>query len=283
MEALCRAAWDEIEPLDFHTFAVRAKRSDKSFPHPTMEIESSRRPLPAGKAPRARPGCARETERSRTHLPRRNHARPRPGVCAQNSRRGRFAGEHRGTHDMPAIGRIRFGRGRVSHDEARRAPELRTFLRHGRAAGRIVAARGERAGDARSCPINFAPSCIACRSNASSAKSCATRPENTRILLYRRMMLRIAEALARRDRALALVTGRQPGSGGVANVAQSGRGGCCGANARLPPAHRHGQNGNPCNRAKDRDVRYFLGAFSRLLPRLYAANAGASCQRGRTR
>src|SRR6202044_2704947 len=32
-------------------------------------------------------------------------------------------------------------------------------------------------------------------------------PENYRVLLYRRMMLRIAEVLAKRDRALALVTG----------------------------------------------------------------------------
>ena len=32
-------------------------------------------------------------------------------------------------------------------------------------------------------------------------------PEGLRMLLYRRMMLRIAEALARRDHALALVTG----------------------------------------------------------------------------
>jgi thiamine biosynthesis protein ThiI len=32
-------------------------------------------------------------------------------------------------------------------------------------------------------------------------------PEDSRVLLYRRMMLRIAEVLARRDRALALVTG----------------------------------------------------------------------------
>src|SRR6202167_6857188 len=32
-------------------------------------------------------------------------------------------------------------------------------------------------------------------------------PEDYRILLYRRMMLRIAEVLARRDHALALVTG----------------------------------------------------------------------------
>src|SRR5208282_5656198 len=33
MEALCRAAWEEIEPLDFDTFGVRVKRSDKTFPH----------------------------------------------------------------------------------------------------------------------------------------------------------------------------------------------------------------------------------------------------------
>ena len=41
MDALCRAAWEEIEPLRFEAFAVRAKRSDKVFPHTTMEIESA--------------------------------------------------------------------------------------------------------------------------------------------------------------------------------------------------------------------------------------------------
>ena len=33
MEALCEAAWEEVKPLRFATFAVRAKRSDKTFPH----------------------------------------------------------------------------------------------------------------------------------------------------------------------------------------------------------------------------------------------------------
>ena len=33
MEAICRAAWEEVEPLRFSTFAVRVKRSDKTFPH----------------------------------------------------------------------------------------------------------------------------------------------------------------------------------------------------------------------------------------------------------
>ena len=41
LDALCQAAWEEIEPLRFSTFAVRVKRSDKTFPHGTMETESA--------------------------------------------------------------------------------------------------------------------------------------------------------------------------------------------------------------------------------------------------
>ena len=40
LEALCRAAWEEVEPLRFATFAVRAKRSDKTFPFRAAEIET---------------------------------------------------------------------------------------------------------------------------------------------------------------------------------------------------------------------------------------------------
>ncbi|MBI3483606.1 MAG: hypothetical protein HY012_00425 [Acidobacteria bacterium] len=39
LDALCRAAWEEVEPEKFSSFAVRAKRSDKSFPHNVTEIE----------------------------------------------------------------------------------------------------------------------------------------------------------------------------------------------------------------------------------------------------
>ena len=41
LDSLCRAAWEECGPLRFANFAVRAKRSDKSFPHPTMEIDAA--------------------------------------------------------------------------------------------------------------------------------------------------------------------------------------------------------------------------------------------------
>ena len=53
MDALCRAAWEEVEPLRFSSFAVRAKRSDKSFPH-TRWKSMRRWPLPARKAARHR-------------------------------------------------------------------------------------------------------------------------------------------------------------------------------------------------------------------------------------
>ena len=41
MEAVCQAAWEEVEPLQFADFAVRAKRSDKSFPQTSIETEAT--------------------------------------------------------------------------------------------------------------------------------------------------------------------------------------------------------------------------------------------------
>src|ERR1700735_3079821 len=41
MEEICQAAWEEVEPLQFANFAVRAKRSDKSFPHTSLEVEAA--------------------------------------------------------------------------------------------------------------------------------------------------------------------------------------------------------------------------------------------------
>jgi thiamine biosynthesis protein ThiI len=39
LAAISRAAWDEVAPLHFSTFAVRAKRSDKSFPLRVSDLE----------------------------------------------------------------------------------------------------------------------------------------------------------------------------------------------------------------------------------------------------
>jgi len=39
LEDIARVAWEEVRGENFKTFAVRAKRSDKSFPHRVMEVE----------------------------------------------------------------------------------------------------------------------------------------------------------------------------------------------------------------------------------------------------
>ena len=147
MDAICRAAWEEMEPLRFASFAVRAKRSDKSISARRAwrsEVIIGRYLLEKLRA--AKSQRARAIERSGDDLLRGNHPEHRAGVRAENFRRGRPAGEHRGANDVSAFGRIRFGGGGVSHDEARSAFELRAFLWHGREARRIFAARGERAG-----------------------------------------------------------------------------------------------------------------------------------------
>jgi len=41
LEEIARAAWEEVREENFKTFAVRAKRSDKSFPYRVTEIESA--------------------------------------------------------------------------------------------------------------------------------------------------------------------------------------------------------------------------------------------------
>src|SRR5215471_4057530 len=41
LSALCEASWREIEPLTLRTFAVRTRRSDKTFPHSSIEIDST--------------------------------------------------------------------------------------------------------------------------------------------------------------------------------------------------------------------------------------------------
>ena len=108
-------------------------------------------------------------------------------------------------------------------------------------------------------------------------------PESYRILLYRRMMLRIAERFARRDQSLALVTGDSLGqvaSQTLHNMV------AVGAAARMPlfrplvgddkmEITRHG--------AQNRHVRYFRRTVPRLLPRFPAAHSRAVRQAGRTR
>ena len=106
MEALCAAAWDEIEPVRFEAFAVRAKRSDKTFPHSTMEIESIvGRSLLDKLRERGRDVRVRLKDPDVTcHI--EAHAGAAAGLRAKNSGHGRPAGKYRGANDVPAFGWI---------------------------------------------------------------------------------------------------------------------------------------------------------------------------------
>ena len=94
-----------------------------------------------------------------------------------------------------------------------------------------------------------------------------------RVILYRRMMLRIAEALARKDKAKALVTGEslaQVASQTLDNMAVIQQ-------ATLPDlaaACRHGQAGDYRSGPPYRHFRYFVDPGSRLLPAFRAQAPG---------
>ena len=92
MDDLCEAAWEEIEPLRFESFAVRAKRSDKRFRTTSWrsEVIIGRYLLEKLRAARSR--RARAIERARADVPHGNHAGAGAGLRAENSGCGGFAG-----------------------------------------------------------------------------------------------------------------------------------------------------------------------------------------------
>ncbi|MGA8367755.1 MAG: tRNA uracil 4-sulfurtransferase ThiI [Candidatus Acidiferrales bacterium] len=206
MEALCRAAWDEIEPLDFHTFAVRAKRSDKSFAHPTMEIESA-----VGRFLLEKLRAQGRDARVRLKDPELTcHVEITPGPALVYARKIPGAG------GLPAntAGRMicllsgGYDSAVAAYHMMKRGAHLSFVHFYG---------TGARPGESsvhvasglvtRLAPYQFRARLYRVPFECIQREIVRYAPENTRILLYRRMMLRIAEALARRDRALALVTG----------------------------------------------------------------------------
>jgi tRNA uracil 4-sulfurtransferase len=206
MQALCEAAWKEIEPLQFSSFAVRAKRSDKSFPQSSLEAESS-----IGKY-------------ILDHLRAQNRdvqVRLRdPDVTCQVEIMRQiglvYARKIAGAGGLPAntAGRMMcllsggFDSAVAAYHMMKRGAHV-SFVHFygagaepGESSSHVATALTKQLvpyqAHAKLYRVPFEP---IQREIASKA------PEEYRILLYRRMMLRIAEALARRDHSLALITG----------------------------------------------------------------------------
>jgi thiamine biosynthesis protein ThiI len=206
LEALCRAAWEEIEPLKFETFAVRAHRSDKTFPDGSMEIESAvgRHLLEKLRAQGRKIRVQLKDPEITCYI----EITPGPAIV--------YARKIPGAGGLPAntAGRIMcllsggYDSAIAAYHLMKRGAHLSFTHFYGTGArpgesSLHVASRLAR----QLVPYQFHAKLYRVPFEAIQREIVRYAPDNLRVLLYRRMMLRIAELLARRDRALALATG----------------------------------------------------------------------------
>lgn len=206
LQALCDVALKEVAPLGFSNFAVRAKRSDKSFPHRVDEIERrvGRYLLDQLRAA----GRSLRVQLDDPEVTCRIEITPGPMLV--------YARRIPGTGGLPAntTGRMvcllsgGFDSAVAAYKMMRRGAHVNFVhfwgggARPGESSVHVARALVERLVryqfTARLYLVPFEP---IQREIVSSA------PEQYRLLLYRRMMLRIAERVARRNHAQAIIAG----------------------------------------------------------------------------
>ena len=206
IEALCRAAWEEVEPERFATFAVRAKRSDKSFPMRTGEIESAvgryllEKLRAAGREVRVHLDDPELTCRIEiTPGPALVYARkiPGPGGLPANTG-GRMMCLLSGGFDSAVAAYKMMKRGAhvsFAHFWGSGARPGESSLHVARELVRKLV------------PYQFTAKLYLVPFEPIQREIVRFAPETYRLLLYRRLMLRIAEQLAYKEHAQALVAG----------------------------------------------------------------------------
>ena len=242
MEELCRAAWEEMEPLRFESFAVRAKRSDKRFPTTSLETE-----VIIGRYLLEKLRAQNRNVRVRLNQPEMTcyveitksmalvYARKIPGAGGlPPNTAGRMMCLLSGGYDSAV----------AAYHMMKRGAHLSFVHFYGTGAQAGESSLHVASGLARKLvPYQFHAKLYRVPFEAIQREIVRYAPEDYRVLLYRRMMLRIAEALARRDRSAGALDGRQSGAGGVANAAKSGGGGRGVAHAGVSSADWRGQDG----------------------------------------
>jgi tRNA uracil 4-sulfurtransferase len=206
LEAMCAAAWEEIEPLQFANFAVRVKRSDKSFAKTSIETEAAigrfllERLRAQGRDVRVRLNdpemtCHVEVTKNMALL----YARKIPGVGGLPANTaGRMMCLLSGGYDSAV----------AAYQMMKRGAHLSFLHFYGTGARPGESSLHVASGLVRKLvAYQFHAKLYRVPFEAIQREIVRFAPEDYRVLLYRRMMLRIAEALAKRDRSLALVTG----------------------------------------------------------------------------
>ncbi len=206
IEAICRAAWEEIESLRFTTFAVRAKRSDKTFPLRVMEMETQ-----VGRYLLEKLRAAGRDVRVHLDDPEITcHIEITPGPALVYARK------------IPGLGGLPANTGgrmmcllSGGFDSAVAAYKM---MRRGAHVSFVhFWGGGARPGESslhvarelvrRLVPYQFTAKLFLVPFESLQREIVSYAPETYRLLLYRRLMLRIAEQLAHRDHAQALVAG----------------------------------------------------------------------------
>ena len=206
MDAICGAAWDEIEPLRFSSFAVRAHRSDKSFPQNTLEIERvvGRHLLETLRARGSEVRVKLKDPEITCHIeitpgPALVYARKIPGAGGLPANTaGRITCLLSGGYDSAV----------AAYHMMKRGAHLSFVHFYGTGARPGESSLHVASGLARQLVrYQFNAKLYRVPFEAIQREIVRYAPEEYRILLYRRMMLRISEAFARRSRSLALLTG----------------------------------------------------------------------------
>jgi thiamine biosynthesis protein ThiI len=206
MEEICQVAWKEVEPLQFANFAVRAKRSDKSFPQTSLAVEAEvgrhllERLRAQGRKVKVRlkdPELTCYVEI--TSGPALVYARKIPGAGGLPANTaGRMMCLLSGGYDSAV----------AAYHMMKRGAHMSFAHFYGSGAMPGESSLHVASGLARQLvPYQFHAKLYRVPFEPIQREIVRYAPENYRVLLYRRMMLRIAEVLAKRDRALALVTG----------------------------------------------------------------------------
>ncbi|HSY58079.1 MAG TPA: tRNA uracil 4-sulfurtransferase ThiI, partial [Terriglobales bacterium] len=206
MDALCRAAWEEVEPLKFSSFAVRAKRSDKSFTSTSMEIDKViGRYLLDKLREHGRDARVKLTDPDLTC-----YVEITPGPALVYARR------IPGTGGLPAntAGRMMcllsggYDSAVAAYHMMKRGAHL-SFAHFYGTGARPGESSVHVASELVRClvPYQFHAKLYRVPFEAIQREIVRYAPEDYRVLLYRRMMLRITEVLAKGDRSLAMVTG----------------------------------------------------------------------------
>jgi thiamine biosynthesis protein ThiI len=206
LDALCRAAWEEVAPVKFSSFAVRAKRSDKSFPHDVTVIERT----VGGYVLDNLHAAGREVRVDLKHPeltcrieippgPALVYARriPGPGGLPPNTG-GRMVCLLSGGFDSAVAAWKMMKRGAhmtFVHFYGGGARPGESSVHVARELVRMLT------------PWQFTSKLFLVPFEEIQREVVHSAPETFRLLLYRRLMLRIAEQLARRDHAIAIVAG----------------------------------------------------------------------------